>query len=169
MPRGIFIYWPTAYGLNVSQYTIEFSNPIEFAKEIIGSTYPIARSAQWDFVQEHHLEKITAHSNVYPTNGRVAEMSQSEPPLRRRRRSIAQFSGQMLAQPSKRRPRDGDDDDRATTTHPTDITEVRLAGNVTGILIPNAKKIVVRVIVPIMDGDVELPVDRTFIQWKTVN
>lgn len=155
---------------------MEFSNPIEFAKEIIGSTFPIRKDAQWDFVQENHLEKITAHSNVYPTNGN-SEMPPSEPLRRRRRRSISisppyrrasqQFNAQMLVQQQQRSSKSSGDS--SSSPYPTDITEVRLAGNVTGILIPNAKKIIVRVIVPIMDGDIELPVDRTFIQWKTVS
>lgn len=48
------------------------------------------------------------------------------------------------------------------------ITEIRVAGNVTGILIPNASRLVVRVLVPVFDDGVEVPQDVRYVEWKTV-
>lgn len=49
------------------------------------------------------------------------------------------------------------------------ITEIRVSGNVTGILIPNAKRLVVRVLVPVFDDDgIELQQDMRYVEWKTV-
>lgn len=49
------------------------------------------------------------------------------------------------------------------------ITGLRVAGNVTGILIPNASRLVVRVLVPVLDDDgSELYQDMRYVEWKTV-
>lgn len=48
------------------------------------------------------------------------------------------------------------------------ITEIRVAGNVTGILIPNANRLVVRVLVPVFDEDGELYQDMRYVEWRTV-
>lgn len=49
------------------------------------------------------------------------------------------------------------------------ITEIRVAGNVTGILIPNASRLVVRVLVPVFDEDgEEVRQDMRYVEWKTV-
>lgn len=48
------------------------------------------------------------------------------------------------------------------------ITEIRVAGNVTGILIPKAIRLVVRVLVPVFDEDGEVQQDMRYVEWKTV-
>lgn len=48
------------------------------------------------------------------------------------------------------------------------ITEIRVDGNVTGILIPNANRLVVRVLVPVFDEDGELFQDMRYVEWRTV-
>lgn len=48
------------------------------------------------------------------------------------------------------------------------ITEIRVGGEVTGILIPNTAEIVVRILVPILDEDGELVQDTQFVEWKKV-
>lgn len=48
------------------------------------------------------------------------------------------------------------------------IVEIRVGGNVSGILIPNKHEIVVRVLVPIMDGNDELVQDMRYVEWKKV-
>lgn len=48
------------------------------------------------------------------------------------------------------------------------ITEIRVAGHVTGILIPNANRLVVRVLVPVFDDDGEVQQDMRYVEWKTV-
>lgn len=53
-------------------------------------------------------------------------------------------------------------------TNSSSITELRVNGNVTGILIPNTHEIVVRVLVPIVDEDGELSQDTRYVEWKKV-
>lgn len=67
------------------------------------------------------------------------------------------------------------DEKDETTTQLTDgakksssIIELRVNGNVSGILIPNTRKIVVRVLVPIVDEDGILNQDIKYVEWKTV-
>lgn len=69
-------------------------------------------------------------------------------------------------------PNDDKDD---STTKSTDsdkksssITELRVNGNVSGILIPNTREIVVRVLVPVVDEDGELVQDMRYVEWKKV-
>ena len=49
------------------------------------------------------------------------------------------------------------------------ITEIRVPGNVTGILIPNTNNITVRIYVPIDDDGVEFKQDLSYLEWTTVN
>lgn len=49
------------------------------------------------------------------------------------------------------------------------ITEVRVNGNITGILIPNTREIIVRVLVPIIDDDGEFNQDVRYVEWKKVH
>lgn len=49
------------------------------------------------------------------------------------------------------------------------ITEVKIPGNVTGILIPNTNKVIVRVLATITDNGVVLEQDNRFVQWKTID
>lgn len=56
------------------------------------------------------------------------------------------------------------------TFTPKTITELRVSGNVSGILIPNTREIVVRVIVPIINDDgSELHQDLTYVEWIKVS
>lgn len=48
------------------------------------------------------------------------------------------------------------------------ITELRVDGNVSGVLIPNTVEVVVRVLVPVIDEDGELIQDARFVEWKKV-
>lgn len=48
------------------------------------------------------------------------------------------------------------------------ITELRVSGDVSGILLPNTLEIVVRVLVPLYDGNEELIQDTRYLPWKKV-
>lgn len=48
------------------------------------------------------------------------------------------------------------------------ITELRVGGNVSGVLIPNTVEIVVRILVPVVDEDGEMIQDSRFVEWKKV-
>lgn len=57
----------------------------------------------------------------------------------------------------------------SSNENPKSITQLSVNGNVTGILIPNTKEIVVRVLVPVFDEDGELIQDMRYVEWKKVN
>lgn len=48
------------------------------------------------------------------------------------------------------------------------IVELRVGGNVSGVLIPNKRGIVIRLLVPIIDEDGELIQDMKYVEWKKV-
>jgi hypothetical protein len=49
------------------------------------------------------------------------------------------------------------------------ITEVTVSGNVTGILIPNSAKVVVRVLAALVKRGAELDQDFKFLKWNSVS
>lgn len=59
-------------------------------------------------------------------------------------------------------------DNNEKKINPKMLTQLRVNGNVSGILIPNTNEIVVRVWVPIIDEDGELQQDLRFVEWKKV-
>lgn len=64
---------------------------------------------------------------------------------------------------------DGDYGDSISNgTKAISIVELRVDGNVSGILIPNKHEIVVRILVPIIDEDGELVQDMKYVEWKKV-
>lgn len=60
-----------------------------------------------------------------------------------------------------------------TNVHTTDedmtITELKIPGNVTGILIPNTNKVIVRVLATITENGQVIEQDNRFVQWKTID
>lgn len=55
-----------------------------------------------------------------------------------------------------------------TAHSPKLITELRVDGNVSGVLIPNTVEVIVRVLVPVIDKDGELIQDARFVEWRKV-
>lgn len=58
--------------------------------------------------------------------------------------------------------------DDSNDTKSVSIVELRIDGNISGILIPNKHEIIVRVLVPIIDEDGELEQDLKYVEWKKV-
>lgn len=176
---GIFIWWPNAHDMNVPHFIVEFSHddnatqPIRFSDQIVGTTSRLGDACLWDDVQPH-LVKIDA--NPYPD-------SSDGTLFRRRRRSIHPNSSRKFNQPFDDKAhmlvQTMDEKTNAATkgtlqqslanVRSETIAKVRVSGKVTGILIPNTKRIVVRVIVPIFDGPEELVQNYSFLEWKTVS
>lgn len=111
----------------------------------------------WNDIKDVMVE-IAATTNIYP---RPSAMN-DEQIIQRKRRSInenTENSNKTLAS-----SKIGDDTNRNET-----ITELRVNRNVTGILIPNKTRAVVRVLAPVMDEHGELHQDTRYVEWKTVN
>lgn len=141
-PSGIFVWWPKEK--NVTSYVIQFQSDetTAFSNHIVGTTRHIDEFQTWNDISGD-LTNIPVVANIYP-NTETA---------------------------------DDNDDDYETTksvsmerkkTNPKMITELRVNGNVSGILIPNTHEIVVRVLVPIIDDEGELIQDVRYVEWKKV-
>lgn len=157
--RGIFIWWLRESHPNVTSYTIQFwqndtSNPTVFSDQVIGTTVPLSDYAASEDVEPNFV-KINATTNIYSRSlaDSIGDLSMVGP------------NGQ-LSLPSKTAT-NIDDSDRHV--HNETITEVRVPGNVTGILIPNTKRIVVRVFIPIVYENKEFYQDNRFVQWRLVS
>lgn len=143
---GIFIWWSQYQKLNVSFYTIQFwhnntSNPTIFSDQIIGTTLPLDEYQASDDIEEQ-FEEIAATTNIYLTS-----------------------SEEALHETHNQYKSTIDSQDAQNET----VTEVRVSGNVTGILIPNTKRIVVRVLIPIMYKGKEFHQNLKYVQWKAVS
>lgn len=162
---GIFIWWPMLNITNLSHLNIQFryndtSNPTKFSDQIIGTRVKLNEREQWEEIQPK-LEKISATTNVYP------EFQGS------RKRRFAFNNMKQFASSAASMPPFMNDElkvlDTVKRSHKLEgITEVRVPGEVTGILIPNTPFIDVRVLVPIIDIDGELYQNNTYVEWKTV-
>lgn len=141
-PSGIFVWWPKEK--NVTSYVIQFKSDesTAFSNHIVGTTRHIDEFQTWNDISGD-LTNIPVVANIYPNTETT----------------------------------DGDDDNYETTksismerkkTNPKMITELRVNGNVSGILIPNTHEIVVRVLVPIIDDEGELIQDVRYVEWKKV-
>lgn len=157
---GIFIWWPKLHIANPKHLNIQFryndtANPTTFSDQIIGTNEKLNEMERWDDIQPK-LIKISAKTNVYP------EFNGS-----RKKRFLhnKQFASSAASLP----PYMNDELKTSDTSKRSEgITEVRVPGEVTGILIPNTQYIDVRVLVPVMDTDGELYQDYTYVEWKTV-
>lgn len=118
------------------------------------------------FVIEFQSNETTAFSDVVGTT-RIIDETQT----------WSDISGDLTNIPATTNVYPFDESDEVSTqtaatndknTSPKMITKVRVSGNVTGILIPNKREIVVRVLVPIMDDEGELIQDERYVEWKKV-
>lgn len=189
--NGIFIWWPNIEYVNVSEFLIQFwhndsSNPTIFSDEIIGTTIQIKQMQEWKDI-EGHLIKFPATTNIY---SRASPLSDQMITQRKRRQLFGgdeddeddeldetglDYSDESddvninnikhVHSKSKELDKSLDIDEKEINRNEV-ITEVRVNENVTGILIPNTHRIVVRVIVKDREG--ELNQDIRYIQWKTV-
>lgn len=146
---GIFVWWPQVPKFNVTSYTIQFwhndtTNPTIFSEQAIGTTVQLSEYEAIEDI-EQNFEKISATTNIYP---------------RIQADLLSDMTNDLL-----RKKQEGNIRHLQNET----ITEVRVGGNVTGILIPNTKRIVIRVLIPILYEDKEFYQDLRYVQWKVVS
>lgn len=136
---GIFIWWPKLDHINVTSFTIQFQSDETTAF----SDHIVGTTRAIDEFQTWNdisgdLTNIPATANIYPNSEQGIDDEMTQ--------SI----------PAEKR------------TNRKMITELRVNGNVSGVLIPNTHEIVVRVLVPIIDDDGELIQDVRYVEWKKV-
>lgn len=109
-------------------------------------------------------EETTAFHDVIGTNRAIDEFETWD-----------DISGDLIPIPATTNihPNHEEDDEAATQSlsngnKTISIVELRVDGNVSGILIPNKHEIVVRILVPLIDEDGELIQDMKYVEWKKV-
>lgn len=182
---GIFIWWPKIEYVEIVEFLIQFwhknkLNPTVFSDEIIGTTALIHEHQGWDEIQEHFV-KFPARTNIYERTSPLNDQMLKQ----RRRRNLFETADDDDDDENIAEESDGDEKQHSGTvsilqskshnkkklleeeqTQNEVITEVRVNGNVTGILIPNTTRVMVRVIAKDRDG--ELNQDTRYLEWKTV-
>lgn len=137
--NGIFIWWPKVDHINVTSYLIQFKSEQRTPFEgVVGTTRTIDEFETWDDISDS-LNPVPATTNIHPYHENDDEY------------------GDSTALQSN-----------SNGTKPIWIVELRVDGNVSGILIPNKHEIVVRILVPIIDEDGELQQDMKYVEWKKV-
>lgn len=164
---GIFIWWPKLHVANLSYLNIQFryndtSNPTKFSDQIIGTKDKLKEMERWDDIQPK-LIKISAITNVYPEFQRSRDKRFVSNNFKQFASSSATASLPVYMNDELKKL-----DTMKRSDKSEGITEVRVPGQVTGILIPNTQFIDVRVLVPVMDTDGEMYQDNSYVQWKTV-
>lgn len=135
---GIFIWWPKFKNVTITDYVIEFQSNESTAFTDVVGTTRTIDEFQTWNEISSDLTSIPATTNVYPLDEAYEDVTQSTAS------SDNKISPKMMK------------------------TVVRVSGNVSGILIPNTREIIVRVLVPIVDEDGVLKQDERFVEWKKV-
>lgn len=167
-PDHVFLWWPTTnhqhinnniqhqrknnYTLDVDHYLVQLwnndtlDNPSLFATEVIGTIGELDEYQTWNEI-EKQLVKIPSEASLINS-------------------TFVTGSAETFVQSSKEVGSKKKHQIR-TRTH-FNVMQVKLNGNVTGILIPNTKKVLARVI-GVKDGHVVLDQDLRYVQWKKVS
>lgn len=137
--NGIYLWWPKVDHVNVKSYLIQFQSN----EPTNFSDHVIGTTKIIDEYQT--WSEISQHLTKVAAVTNVYEVSDDE--------LVATIQ-----------------DNRKNGTHSAkSITELRVGGNVTGILIPNTSNIIARILVPVYDEDGELFQDLRFVEWKRVS
>jgi hypothetical protein len=174
-PNGIFIWWNQFNSLNFTSVVVQFwhndtNNPTMFEAQIVGTRKIHAEFMDWTEV-EPNLVKIPATTKVT-----IASSATKQNKKRRVRRSqqLNANTKQILdsvdtgGESSKRQASDKTGTFQPVATNVT-ITEVMMDGNVSGILIPNSNRVIVRVLVSVMPGGELVEQDLRYLHWKTID
>ena len=128
--------------------------------EVIGTTHTLDDYVTYTEV-EPRLIKIDARTKVIRDKAKSFEATE-----KRKRRKRSQNIGSNPIQTIS--------DGKTAVTVDTNsagatITEVKVPGNVTGLLIPNTNRITVRILGSVQNDGEPLVQDLSYVQWKTVN
>lgn len=163
-PDHVFIWWPLSSGISQrrSNYTLELDHflvqlwnndtlnaPSPFASEIIGTTGALDEYMTWEEI-EKMLVKIPGEQKFINSSYVVGT-----PDTFTRSSSAAAAPG--VRRKSLRQP---------TRTH-LNVTEIRVPGHVSGVLIPKTKRVLARVL-GVRAGEVIEDEDMKYVQWKRV-
>ena len=168
---GIFIWWKFTNNVNITAFSIQFqhqnqSHQVFFSDQVVGTYKQLGDFyGTWADV-EKDLEKIKAQTKVIPSTNEIRTKRFLN--FNSDNRQILRSSDSFV----RSRKAAGFEEEAIKLSSPTNtnvtITEVRVPGNVSGILIPNSNHIVVRVLASTtLDGE-PLKQDLRFLSWKTV-
>lgn len=178
----IFIWWTLFNSDNLPDNLIlqfwhnDSTNPTIFSDHIIGTNHEINKN--WNEI-ESNLVKIPATTSIhYQYNSEEDDAVDVDKNLSNNRKgrsfdfnSTSRQTFESLESEKTTNKNLNDSNKSVKDSHRQHsnitITEVRIPGNITGILIPNTNKIVVRVIATITDHGKVFEQDYSLIEWKT--
>lgn len=128
--------------VTITSYVVQIQSNATtiFGDSLVGTTIPVKEEHTWEDIKDN-LEKFSASTNIHPRS-----------------------ENEIV----KTTPNTDDSSDEQDDAYDA-IAEIRINGSVSGILIPNTKKIVVRILVPVNDENGnEIFQDMRYVEWKTV-
>lgn len=162
---SIFVWWTT--DVKLTGYVIQFwhndtDNPIPFTENIVGTVVKFPNNDNyltWSEI-EPFLIKLPA----------VARLAHQEPlEMRRRRREVEfEYDDDDAVEDDYSRTRLFARHAAMLSLGSSKVTEVKVSGNVTGILIPNTQKVIVRVLGSMEPDGEPLRQDLRYVPWKPV-
>lgn len=154
-PDDVFLWWSkvNSHNQRKSNYSVEldyylvqlisFGSTAHLPSEMLGATAALDEYKTWDEIQGM-LVKIPFRATLINSTYVVGTPETF---------ALSQLDAAKTLQP-------------VTRVH-YNVTEFRVAGNVTGLLIPNTKRVLVRVI-GVKSGEVVADADLKYVQWKSV-
>ncbi|XP_055618473.1 protogenin [Toxorhynchites rutilus septentrionalis] len=176
-PNGIFIWWPRFLGVQPTAFTIQFkgnenSTMPEFDSRISGTTQTLD-----DYITFEDVQPLLTMINI--TTSKFKEYVLNEGGKRRRRafdirknpkQIFESLTGTQLDYDTSGSNSNLTDQEKHDASHhQVLITQIKVHANVTGILIPNARKLVVRILGSVASDGEPLQQDLRYIQWKTID
>ncbi|XP_058813868.1 protogenin [Topomyia yanbarensis] len=178
--NGIFIWWPRYAGLEPTAYVIQIkhndNSNLTFLTDKINGTRQILD----DYTTHEEVEPLLTKINVTVSQVQESILDESNGKRKRRRRAFdignnpkqifESLTGTQLDPESY----NGNTDLATQAKHDKKfrqvlITQVKVSGNVTGILFPDTKNIVVRILGSVAPDGEPLKQDLRFVQWKTID
>lgn len=163
---GIFVWWHPPTTVNVSSYLLQIDSgddetSIKFADQVVGSS---------KIFDEKYINWNEVNSSLYAFNitSRIIEAKDT---IRRQKRFVSLYNNQQSLSVSNENKRNRKHKGIRDVSN-REITELKLPGNVTGVLIPNTSKLNVRLLVQVNEDEDEdelINQNLDYMEWTTVS
>ncbi|XP_058467789.1 protogenin [Malaya genurostris] len=180
--NGIFIWWPRFTSLQPTAYVIQIKHNDNGSLPLVTEQINGTRHILDDYITHEDVEPLLMKINVTTTQVYENILEENNGKRRRKRRRRAfdvgknpkkifeSLTGTQLDLESYNSNTGIDNYSKNDKKYrQVLITQIKVSGNVTGILIPDTKNAVVRILGSISPSGDPMQQDLRFVQWKTID
>ncbi|XP_055527115.1 protogenin isoform X2 [Wyeomyia smithii] len=181
-PNGIFIGWPRYTGVEPTAFIIQFKHDNSTSFSNISTQINGTRQILDDYITHEEVEPLLTKINIttkhYLESIPVEITGKRKRKRRRRAFDLAKnpkqifesLTGTQLDLETYNQHAESDNLAKHNQKfRQMFITQIKVSGNVTGILIPDKKSVIVRILGSVaLDGE-PMKQDLRFVQWKTID